>query len=262
VYQQPQYVYSMDEETLSLLADLHVHNSRQGPGSDGASLQALALADVDVHAPLQIADVGCGTGAASILLAQHTAAHISAVDFLPRFLAELEVRAQKAGVTDRITPYRADMQDLPFGTGSLDVMWSEGAIYNIGFNTGVRAWRNYLKPGGVLVLTEITWLRPSVPEELSRHWDTEYPEVATASTKIKQLEEAGYVSLGYFPLSADCWLTEYYMPLEQEFAAFLARNKNSEAAQAIVEAEMREIALYKQYAAYYSYGCYVARKND
>ena len=49
------------------------------------------------------------------------------------------------------------------------------------------------------------------------------------------------------------------MPLENTFAGFLARN-NSDDAKSIVEAEQHEIALYKKYSAYYSYGFYIAQK--
>jgi len=251
----------MDENTLRLMADLHTGNHRQGPGSDAATLRALELSGIDTNTPLAIADIGCGTGAASVLLAKHTKAHITAVDFLPAFLEKLKADAKQAVVADRVTTLDADMGDLPFENEQFDVIWSEGAIYNIGFKTGIEAWKQYLKPNGVLVATEITWLTPDVPEELSKHWATEYPEVASASTKLKQLEDAGFTLLGYFPLSEECWLEEYYQPLRDSFADFMARNDNSEAARAIVEAEKHEIALYEKFKNFYSYGCYIAQKR-
>jgi hypothetical protein len=48
--------------------------------------------------------------------------------------------------------------------------------------------------------------------------------------------------------------------LQNSFAEFLARNANNEIAQAIVEAEKKEIALYEKFKKYYSYGVYIARK--
>lgn len=250
----------MEEQTLKLMTDLHVRNRRQGPGSDATTLRALELSGINKKAPLTIADVGCGTGAASILLAQHTKARVTAIDFLPAFLEKLAADAKQAGVDDRVTTLDTDMGELPFEPEQFDVIWSEGAIYNIGFETGIEKWKQYLKPNGVLVATEITWLTHDVPKELFDHWMNEYPEVATASDKIKQLEESGYMLLGYFPLSSDCWLTEYYKPLQESFDDFLARNNNSEAAQAIVEAEKNEIRLYEKYKHYLSYGCYIAKK--
>lgn len=243
------------------MAELHTKNHRQGPGSDTATLRALALSGIDTKAPLKIADIGCGTGAASILLANNTNAHITAVDFLPEFLEKLQKDAEEAGVADRITTLEADMAELPFEAEQFDVIWSEGAIYNIGFKTGIENWKKFLKPNGVLVATEITWLTPNVPEELSQYWASEYPEVATASTKIKQLEDNGYTVLGYFPLSSDCWLTEYYEPLKRQHADLLVRNDNSETAQVIVDMDTQERALYEKYKEHYSYGCYIAQKR-
>ena len=251
----------MDGHALKLIANLHTRNHRQGPGSDAATLRALELSGIDTNTQLTIADIGCGTGAASILLAKHTSAHITAVDFLPEFLEKLQKDAEREGVADRITTLATDMSELPFEPEQFDVIWSEGAIYNIGFKTGIENWKQFLKPKGVLVVTEITWLTPDVPEALSQYWATEYPEVATASTKIKQLEDNDYIVLGYFPLSPDCWLTEYYEPLKHQHAYFLARNDNSEAAHAIVDMDAQEIALYEKYKEYYSYGCYIAQKR-
>ncbi len=48
--------------------------------------------------------------------------------------------------------------------------------------------------------------------------------------------------------------------MQNSFAEFLARNENSEDAQAIVAAEKKEIALYEKFKKHYSYGVYIARK--
>ena len=260
----PRLVYNaqrMDKEILQLLSDLHVRNHKQGPSSDQAFQRALELSGIDTKAPLSVADIGCGTGAATVALLQHTNANVTAVDFLPDFLSELTKRAEASGVTDRLTTLEADMGDLPFTEAQFDLIWSEGAIYNIGFGKGIKDWKSYLKPGGVLAVSEITWLRPDVPEPLRSHWEGEYAEVATASEKIALLEQAGYTLVGYFPLSPDCWLDEYYAPLENGFADFLKRNGDSEKAKAIVAETQAEIALYKEYQDYVSYGFYIARKQ-
>jgi len=48
--------------------------------------------------------------------------------------------------------------------------------------------------------------------------------------------------------------------LQNSFSEFLARNADNENAQALVEAEMKEIALYEKYKLNYSYGVYIAKK--
>jgi len=135
-----------------LLIDLHRPAERQGPGGDAESKRAMELAGLDRSRQLKIADVGCGTGASTILLAKELDADITAVDFLPEFLDELQTRANDHGVADRITTLNCSMDGLPFTEGEFDVIWSEGAIYNMGFEAGVSAWRGFLKPSGKLIV--------------------------------------------------------------------------------------------------------------
>jgi SAM-dependent methyltransferase len=250
----------MDDETLALLADLHLRNLRQGPGSEASFKRALELSGIDRETPLQIADIGCGTGSATLPLLQLTSAHVTAVDFLPGFLEKLKENVQVAGMSDRLTTVEADMADPPFTDEQFDVIWSEGAIYNIGFEKGVKRWKRFLKPGGVLVASEITWTQADVPEELKAHWKQEYPEVDVASNKIAMLEHHGYSPIGYFTLTPDCWLENYYEPIQDNLDAFLERNGNSQQAVEIAEAEKQEYELYKKYQDFFSYGVYIARK--
>ena len=245
-----------------LLIDLHKQAHRQGPGGDAETKQALNLAMIDRAASLKVADIGCGTGASTLLLARLLNARITAVDFLQDFLDVLEERAERMGVADQITTLACSMDNLPFGDEEFDVIWSEGAIYNIGFEKGVADWRRCLKAGGLLVVSEITWITDSRPPDLQSYWDGEYPEVKVASAKIRVLERHGYSPVGYFVLPEHCWLENYYRPMQNSFKDFLGRNGNSEEARAIVEAENREIELYEKHKTHYSYGVYIARKLD
>jgi SAM-dependent methyltransferase len=249
------------DELMRLLVDLHIDGERQGPGSDEATRLAIRLARVEAASGLRIADIGCGTGASTLVLASDLDAHITAVDFLPPFLDRLEATARDNGVADRIDTLAASMDELDFADGSLDVIWSEGAIYNIGFEQGVRSWRRFLRPGGVIAVSEITWLTDERPAELDEHWSAEYPEVATASAKLGVLEAAGYTPIGYFPLPESCWLDRYYRPMQARFAPFLERHQNSDAANEVVDAERHEIDLYERHSHHVSYGFYIALRN-
>ncbi len=249
----------MDED-IRLLIDLHSDGERQGPGGADETRRAIDLSGLRGRRGLRIADVGCGTGASARVLAAELDAQITAIDFAQVFLDVLSRRIAEENLADRIMPLNASMDALPLEPGSLDAIWSEGAIYNIGFERGVRDWRRFLKPGGVLAVSDLTWLTHERPADLEAHWSAAYPEVATASEKMAVLEKAGYMPVGYFPLPVPCWLDAYYIPLEARFDAFLARHARSEAAQAIVEEERREIALYRQYTDYVSYGFYVAKR--
>ena len=248
----------MDDYTL--LIDLHKQGHRQGPGGEAQTEQALNLAMVDRDAPLRVADIGCGTGASTLVLAKLLNAKITAVDFLQDFLNLLSEKAESMGVADKISPLACSMENLPFANDELDIIWSEGSIYNIGFERGVAEWRPYLKAGGLMVASEITWTTDSRPEEIQRHWNNEYPEIDVASAKMRILEKNSYSPIGYFVLPEYCWLDQYYRPIQTRFEDFLNRNGNTEEACAIVATEQREIDLYEKYKDYFSYGVYVARK--
>lgn len=253
----------MDEPTLhKLLIDLHRDGVRQGPGSDAETLRALALTRLDTSAALKIADIGCGTGAATLTLANKLSnAHITAIDLFPEFLEILHSRAKTAGLSTRVETIAASMDALPCEAESLDLIWSEGAIYNIGFETGIREWRSFLRPNGLLALSEITWLKPNPPESLQKHWYAEYPEIATAGEKITCLETAGYAPLGYFTLPSSCWIDNYYAPTEARIPAFLQRYPDLAEAEELVKMEREECALYQRYADWFSYGFYIAIKR-
>jgi SAM-dependent methyltransferase len=246
----------------SLLIDLHLCADRQGPGGTAETRLAIELSGLSKRQELKIADIGCGTGASTLVLAQALDAHIVAVDFLSDFLDALRSRASQAGLAGRIDTVNASMDALPFDADSLDAIWSEGAVYNIGFENGVRMWRPFLKSGGILAVSELTWLTASRPAELEDHWCRQYSEVGTAASKLGVLERNGYAPIGYFVLPEHCWLEGYYRPMQQRFPAFLARHASSDAARAVVAAEAQEIDLYERHRAFVSYGFYLARKVD
>jgi SAM-dependent methyltransferase len=256
----------MDEDVMfRLLIDLHRDGPRQGPGSDAETLRALELTRLDRAAGLKVADIGCGTGASTLVLArQLPAAEIVAVDLFPEFLEVLAERAEAAGLAGRIKTLAASMDALPFVPESLDMIWSEGAIYNIGFAAGLAAWRPFLRPGGLLAVSEITWLAPDPPEEIRQHWAGEYPEIATAAEKIATLERAGYDLRGFFMLPDTCWLDHYYEPIEERLPAFLERHASglhASEADEIAAGERREADLYRRYREWFSYGFSIARRR-
>lgn len=246
---------------LDLIIDLHKKSERQGPGSENDTLKALSFLNLPTNQKLKIADLGCGSGGQTMILADNINGQITAVDLFPEFLNELNVKSEKSAFTNKIVTLEMSMDELPFRSDEFDLIWSEGAVYNIGFENGIKKWKDYLKAGGYLALSEITWITSSRPREIENFWMSEYPEIDIASNKIKQLEENGYTLVGYFFLNQQSWIENYYKPLEANFKAFLKRNSNSELAKKVVTDHKAEIELYLKFKEYYSYGFYIARKN-
>lgn len=247
-------------EDLDLIFDLYLRNDRQGPGSDDETRRAIDLARLHPGRQLAIADIGCGTGASTLVLAESLDAQITAVDFAEPFIRRLRKRAADRGVADRVDTGIADMATLPFHEDQFDVIWSEGAIYNIGFAEGLRAWRRFLKPGGVVAVTELTWTTARRPAEVDAHWNREYPGIGTTAEKLRAVELEGYEPLGAFLLPRECWEANFYDQLVAGFGPFLERHGHAPAASELVAAAEEEVAMFQSHGRWYTYGFYIARK--
>jgi ubiquinone/menaquinone biosynthesis C-methylase UbiE len=249
------------ETDFSLLVDFYVNAPHQGPGSEATTRKALAFTALAHKKDLQIADIGCGTGSSALLLAKALNGQVTAVDIFPEFLQTLEVRAKSQPLKATLRTLAGDMNALPFAAESLDLIWAEGSVYNIGFAEGVKKWSAFLKPQGYLAVSEIIWTTPERPEELEQYWAQAYAEMGNAADKINALEAAGYAVKGYFPLPSSDW-EAYHQPLEAGFEAFLARNpEKQKAAAQIIEETKYEIALFRKYPEHCTYGFFVAQKR-
>lgn len=247
----------MDE--LKLLVELHKNENRQGPGSSLETKKALDLININKNNFLKIADIGCGTGAQTFVIAENTNSEIFAVDLFPEFLEILNSKSQELGYKNRIFTKNQSMDNLDFKNEELDIILSEGAIYNIGFENGLKIWNKFLKKSGYLAVTEISWITNERPKEINDYWNSIYPEIDTISNKIKIIEKNNYSPIAHFVLPEYCWLENYYNPLKEKFENFL-NNNNSEMALNIVEQEKEEIRMYEKYKDYYSYVFYIAKK--
>ena len=124
-----------------------------------------------------IADIGCGTGGQTMVLAQHAPGRITGLDLFPKFIDQFNANAMKLNLQDRVHGITGSMDDLPFQKEELDLIWSEGAIYNIGFERGLNEWRKYLKPGGYIAVSESSWFTDERPAEINDFWMDAYPEI-------------------------------------------------------------------------------------
>ena len=195
-------VYEFD---VNLICNFFLLTERQGPGSPAATRQALGFID-NLNSESRIADIGCGTGGQTFALAQNTTGTITALDLFPGFIEKLNLRAEKMNLQNRVKGITASMEALPFPHESLDLIWSEGAIYNIGFERGINEWRDYLKPGGYIAVSESAWFTEERPAEIHDYWMQNYSEMDTIPTKVTQLQKAGYVPVAIFALPEHCWI--------------------------------------------------------
>lgn len=111
------------------------------------------------------------------------------MDFLQEFLDALESSANIERLSNKIEPLCCSTDSLPFDDEVFDVIWSGGAIYNISFEKGVMNWRRYLKPGGLLVASEISRITNTRPADIQKHWESEMVIVLKHAQLLTQRTE-------------------------------------------------------------------------
>lgn len=244
---------------FNLISEFFLNAKRQGPGSEEATVKALSFID-DITENSKIADLGCGTGSQTLYLANNTPAQITALDIAPASIDKLNnyITAQNLG--QRVNAVVGSMDNLPFEKGSLDIIWSEGAIYHIGYENGLRLWRDYLKPNGYVAVTEATWFSDERPKEIDDFWMSGYPQIDTMPAKIAQMLKTGYMPIAAFILPNNCWTDNYYTPLSKTRRSFLAKYPNNPSAKKWVEFSLYEEELYRKYNSYYGYAFYIGMK--
>ncbi len=250
-----------EENLLAYLYELHDNTPRQGPGSRESTLRAYNLCAGMPEEPL-ILDLGCGTGAQTLDLARLGKGRIVAVDNHQPFLDVLQQKAIEKGLNDRILPRQGDMADPPVPEAPFDLIWSEGAIFIVGFDRGLALWRNLLKPGGCLALTELCWLRPDIPTLCREFWQTSYPPIRSVEANLAAARKAGYRVLADFTLPKRCWLEEYYAPLRGRIEEMSRKYRDDKETEALVEMTRTEIRMYERYSDYSGYQFYILRRSD
>lgn len=248
----------MNEDRLPrAFYELHSGLPREGPGDTKSTRRALAMLPA-LPPGAVILDVGCGPGFQTLDLARSSSARIFALDCHIPYLQELGRRAAKAGLSGRIFPLAGDMRRLPFPEGRFDLIWSEGAIYNMGFENGLRTWRKFLKPGGYITVSDAVWLRPDPPARVRKFWE-EYPGMTSIEGSIARVRTAGYEMLGHFSLPKSAWWDDYYNPLSRRIDDLSERMSDDPTGREILALHRREIALFRDHSDCYGYEFFVVR---
>ena len=247
-----------EQVAMEVFWKLHQGLPKQGPGSAASTRRALALVPKLPPAP-KILDLGCGPGRQTLVLARETGGQVMAVDLLPPFLSQLDERAGAAGLDDRIETVRGSMSDLPYKDESFDLVWSEGAIYNIGFGRGLRSWRRLLRPGCALAVSEVTWLTDTPPEPIRQFWDASYPGMQNLAANERAVAEAGYSLLGSFVLPEQEWWDDYYTPFEERLRA-LRLQRDDDAWVAALDDHQNEVDIVRDCGGSFGYVFYVMQK--
>jgi serine/threonine-protein kinase HipA len=206
-----------------------------------------------------VLDLGCGSGRSALVLAETLRTKIIAVDNHQPFLDQLRATTAERGLEHLIEARCADMAAPGVPAGSIDLLWSEGALYLLGFADGLRLWRPLLAPGGCLAASECSWLSADPPTAAAAFFREGYPGMAGIQRNLERARAAGFEVIDHFTLPPEAWWDEYYAPLEARIA-HLAPDADPELA-AVLDETRREIELYRSHGDSYGYVFYLLRRR-
>jgi len=231
----------------------------QSPGSEASTRRAFGMLPA-LPASARILDCGSGPGRQTFDLASLCSARIEAVDVLPPFIDALRERAEALGLSERIEARVQSMLDVEPPPGGFDLIWCEGAVYNVGFENALRTWRPWLAAGACVGVSEATWMTPSPPAQALAFWDEAYPAMQLHEDNVRTIEACGYELLGSFPQPAGDW-RQYYGPREERIRSMRAETNDPDELEALAHFEA-EGRLYDESEGAYTYVFYVVRRAE
>jgi SAM-dependent methyltransferase len=229
---------------------------RQGPGDDAFTKKMLNRLPV-IPENSRIADMGCGTGAGSLLLAQHYRQPVLCVDTSQEFLETLNAKAYQLELNTLIRTLQGDMGKMDPNEHQFDLLWSEGAAYNLTFDFAMQKWRPLMVREGIAVVSELSWFGSERPQKVLDFWDKAYPELASETDNKASAAKHGFEVLFTERLPSPSWWKSYYDPLLAK-AEVLSRGAPEKLQEAINEVRW-EIDVFREFSDHFGYTFYGLR---
>lgn len=251
---------TIHEFDFDLINEYFTELERLGPGSPAETIRALGFIG-NLSNKTKIADLGCGTGVQTMVLAQNTEATITALDLYAGSIDKLNATTEKLGLQHRVKGIVASMDNLPFQKEEFDLVWSEGAIANIGFEKGLNHWRDFLKKDGYIAVSYESWFTDERPAEIEKWWMDAVPEITTIGHNIAIMQKTGYLPIAAFVLPEHCWIDNYFMPQKARQEEFLKKHAGNKTVENMIAFLRREADLYSKYKQYYGYVFYIGKKR-
>ena len=233
---------------------------RSGPGENEHTRRAYRTISNPPKHPF-ILDIGCGQGMQTIELAKISNGKIIALDIHQGFLDILMEMAKSEGLGDKIIPKNMSMLEMNFEENAFDIIWSEGALYNMGFQNGLKRCHELLKEYGHLAVTELVYIDPDPPDDVRKFFDDEYPDIQDIKSNIEAIQKKGFTLISNFTLPESAWLNDYYLPMEKELPRLDKKYQGNDTALAVFEGFKNEIHFYKKYSTFYGYEFFIMQKK-
>ncbi len=238
---------------------------RLSPGSNETSRKAMSLFQGEGEGEgegIDILDVGCGKGADTFLLADvFPSARITAIDIHESYIENINRRATREKLSERVSGRCLSMAGMPFEKESFELIWAQGSIYVIGFREGLRQWKKHLKSGGYLICSEVVWLVEEPSKESLEFWEAEYPGIDTIDNKIKQIREEGYLYENSFIVPKHDWDENFYRLLRKNIWGMKIKYRGNEEALKTIGMMEKEADFYDFHSDEYGYAFFSMKKH-
>jgi len=244
---------------MDLVIETHVGLERQGPGSPEMTIKALSFLD-NLNKISRVADLACGTGGQTMVLAQNIIGNITGVDICPDFINVFNDNAKKLNLQERVKGIVGAMENLSFQKDEFDLIWSEGAIDSIGFEKGLTHWNGFLKKNGYIAVTCPSWLTDEHPAEIEKFWTAAGSGLDTIEHNISIMQKTGYSLVTTFTLPEKCWTDNYFIPRGAADKLLLIKYAENKTVESYIADNKNEIELYSKYNQYYGYVFYIGKK--
>jgi SAM-dependent methyltransferase len=233
---------------------------RQGPGNRDCAAKALRLCR-DLPLSPTVLDLGCGVGGQTLHLAELTTGSIVAIDSHAPSIQRLNAALVERGLSQRVRALVGDMACLEQPMESFDLIWSEGALYNLGIENALRICHGLLRPGGHLAFTDAVWRRENPPPDVKESFDLDYPTMGRAGDVVAAIESCGFELLGRFTLPDEAWWSDFYTPMELRIEELRRKYANNGEALAVLDQLAQEPEMHRKYSHFYAYEFFVVSRS-
>ena len=134
--------------------------------------------------PSVVADLACGTGTMSVLMAE-LGHRVSGVDLSAEMVRLAQAKAAPHG--SAIDVQQGDAGDPPFEPGTFDVVFARHILWTLPDPTeALRRWAALLRPGGRMVLVEGRWGLEAAADKPALPWSSGVPSEELAAVEGEQ----------------------------------------------------------------------------
>ncbi len=187
----------------------------------------------------RILDIGCGSGVPTIELAKLSGGVVTGIDIDQSCIDEFNRKIKEENLADRVKALKISLYEMKFPDETFDVVWSEGVVGNIGFETSLKEWRRLLKHNGYLVI----------------HY-----QVNRVADVLPRMSQLGYSLTDTLPLPEDAWRTEFYRPIEEKMDILLRKYRNNADALKLLNQHKNEMGMVRKTPSNFICAFYIMKK--